>query len=241
MTDQRANGPSNDIQTPNFYIHNGVANPNSRIENGTSKKRSISASRNGPLDLRLKSHGPIEDEIDSRTKNSAELSYYINSKRKSNLEHEEFPKIDRSPLRASKRIADSSHLSAQYSNSEKLPSVEDKKKRVSVLEDYVTRVYGRPAGKTGSNLATEERRSESQDRGGGNLRKKLYATKGTGNQSVLSDILDSTTNAKSVDKEASFVTENSELAEKEMNPEEIHYFFVSNIQKSRNMLSRAEQ
>mgnify|MGYP007016666551 FL=1 len=174
-------------------------------------------------------------------------SHYISSRGRGipTQEMEEFPKIERAGSRTPKKTVED--VSQSYSSNpvqEKLPSVEEKKKRMSALQDYVNNVYG---NRVGSNqmqgksvpLDPDARRSDSRERGG-NLRKKMYITKGAGNLSVLSDVLNSTGNGKSFDRDTT-LNENTEIMEHEMNPEEIHYFFVSNIQKSRKLLSQLEK
>lgn len=85
----------------------------------------------------------------------------------------------------------------------------------------------------------DPKRSDSRDRGG-NLRRKMYASKGGPNTSVLSDVLNTSTQGNSFHRDTSFL-DNTELLEGEMNPEEVHYFFVQSIQKSRRLISQTEK
>ena len=218
----------------------GIPNP-IRKNREIPTKRSISAQRQDVRSRNSSNSRLLVDEDDeealrgrvsrdsfSRLSGSGGKSY--------TNESEEFPKIERPSSRSKKQLADP--LPQHYlANKEKLPSLEEKKKRVSALQDFMNTNYG--AGKidvqtTSFQGGVQQKRSESRDRGG-NIRKRMYASRNSNNTSVVSDALNI-----SMQKDNSLL-DNTELMEGDMNPEEVHCFFVNNIQKSKRLLLQVEK
>lgn len=229
--EQRKRVSNSNIQ--DIYSQMGGRSRNSP-ERETHKKRSISAQRD-------RSHSKernvihIDDENDFNMSNHLH-SQYSNHSRKGSRELVDYSKLESFTR---KKAPDETQGPIYNPKHGKLPSVEEKRKRVTALQDFMNVNYGsKPDGedKIPPPKDFEDKRLAGRDIGGGNIRKKMYRLKGEGNSTFLSDNLNVSMDGKVSDYNSSVPErKDTEFTESEMNPEEIHYFFVANIQKARKL------